>query len=144
MVKLNETQWRILELIDLEDEQVPLTVDHPAFKLKETDSMLKIRELVFNVELLIEQGYLEAEEAFYEASDKMSFEYMNSAVAIDLSKVKMTALGSSLIADRNMAAQLTLWNRTHRFFKGLFAFSLPQWVFILLLAGCCVYLGYRL
>lgn len=144
MVKLNEIQWCILEKLCQEPIDTQLNTEDSVFRLKETDSMLRIREMVFHIDHLIEEGYLMAEEAFYEASDKMSFEYMNSAITIDLAKVNVTALGRSLVADRSARAQFTLIRRSALFLKNLFAFSASQWVLILLIGAGCFFLGYSL
>lgn len=144
MVKLNELQWSILEKLCQKTTDSELSIEDPTFHLKEVDSMLKIREMVFHIDFLIEQGYLLALEAFYEASDKMSFEYMNSAVNIDLSKIQVTALGQSLVADRLARAQMTFSRRSVVFLEKLFDFSLSQWVLILGIGILCFYLGYSL
>jgi hypothetical protein len=144
MVKLNELQWSILEKLIQERENPELNIENSAFHLKENDPMMKIREMVFHIDFLIEQGFLVTHEAFYEASDKMSFEYMNSAVSIDLSKVIVTPLGQSLVADKLAQAELTLMRRGLGFIKNLFDFSVSQWVLILAIGIFCFYLGFRL
>lgn len=144
MVKLNALQWRILEILCQETSDSELSIENLALHLKESDPMMKIREMVFYIDFLIEQGFLLTHEAFYEASDKMSFEYMNSAVSIDLSKVIVTPLGQSLVADKLAQAEMTFVRRSLVFMKKLFAFSLSQWVLILAIGIFCFYLGYRL
>lgn len=144
MTKLTSIQWHILEQLERRDANPTFSLSDNQFPLKETDYMQRIRELVFHFESLIELGYLEASEPFYEASDKMSFEYMNSAISVDYQKIQLTELGRTLVQEHNRLAQETIKTRTFNFFKQLFHLSIGQWVFLILFGCICFFIGYTI
>ncbi len=65
--------------------------------LQESDEISRIRELVFYIEKLEREGVLETDAEFYMESDHMSFIYLNSAVELDESRVRLSDEGRSLI-----------------------------------------------
>jgi len=65
--------------------------------LQESDEISRIRELVFYIEKLEREGVLETDPEFYMESDHMSFTYLNSAVELDESRVRLSDEGRRLI-----------------------------------------------
>ncbi|MGB3366831.1 MAG: hypothetical protein WBA54_05045 [Acidaminobacteraceae bacterium] len=59
-------------------------------ELVETDEILKIRELVYHLDLLSQKEYIEVEKDYYAENESVAFNYVNSAVSIDLTKIKLT------------------------------------------------------
>ncbi len=60
-----------------------------SYMLKETDPVSQIQEIVFYLERLEGFGYVTTEDNFYTESDKLSFEYMNSAIEIDFLRLNL-------------------------------------------------------
>lgn len=59
-------------------------------ELVETDEILKIRELVYHLDLLSQKEYVELEDDYYMENESVAFKYVNSAVSIDVKKIKLT------------------------------------------------------
>lgn len=93
MKELNKKEISILKDLKkllIDDEVLTLTDNK---ELEENDLILKVRELVFNIDTLVQKGYLEVEEGYYEQNENVTFKYVNSAVAIDTDKIKFTDTG---------------------------------------------------
>ena len=78
--------------------------DFSSYLLKETDSIKQIQEIVYYIERLEGLGFVTIDEGLYEESDKISFEYMNSAVEIDFNKVHISELGRLWIEEHGLSA----------------------------------------
>lgn len=104
MVALNEVEKSLLldcrEMFLYEDGNY--IIDFSNYELKEQDEIKKVQELVFYLEKLEELGYIKTEDVFYKESDKMSFEYMNSATEIYFDKLSITELGVQWIVENGL------------------------------------------
>lgn len=95
MSDLNQIEKSIL--LDIRDmavyEASDYIVDLSNYNLKEIDPIKKIQELVFYIERIEGVGLIKTEEGFYKESDKISFEYMNSATEVYFDKLSLTDIG---------------------------------------------------
>lgn len=66
-------------------------------ELQEKDEINKIREIVFYIEKLEREGFLETDPGFYTESDHMSFTYLNSAVELNEEAVRLSEEGRQLV-----------------------------------------------
>lgn len=90
MKDLSKIEVSILVCLDkilTNDEDVKLA---EIGELVETDEILKIRELVYHLDLLSQKEYIEVEEDYYAENESVTFNYVNSAVEIDINKIRLT------------------------------------------------------
>lgn len=93
MKDLNKKELSILKdlkRILIDEEVYDLTSNK---ELEESDMILKVRELVYNIDTLVQKGYLESDEGYYEQNENVTFKYVNSAVSIDTAKIRFTEEG---------------------------------------------------
>lgn len=93
MKDLNKKELSILKdlkRILIDEEVYDLTLNK---ELEESDMILKVRELVYNIDTLVQKGYLESDEGYYEQNENVTFKYVNSAVSIDTTKIRFTEKG---------------------------------------------------
>ncbi len=81
--------------------------------LRENDEISRIREIVFYVEKLEREGFLQTDPAFYTESDHMSFTYLNSAVELNEDSIRLSDEG------RRMIVQYRGSGGSARFFNAL-------------------------
>lgn len=99
MERFSKTEYMILKLLyereaSPDEEGAPLI---ERLELREKDEITQIRELVFYVEKLEREGFLITEPGFYTESDHMSFTYLNSAVELDESRIRLSDTGRTVI-----------------------------------------------
>lgn len=94
-------------LFDLNDrdmfESGEYLIDLSSYLLKEKDAIKRIQEVVFYLERLEGNGFVSLENGFYEESDKISFDYMNSATDIDFNKVHITDAGKAWLEEHGLS-----------------------------------------
>jgi len=94
MINITKLQLQLLEDLyqrDVLSEDIKLTAER--YDLTEVDEIMKVRELVYNLDILIGLGMLEANDKYYQESDFISFEYMNKAVEIIDERLKISKMG---------------------------------------------------
>lgn len=100
MNRLSKTEYLVLKALYLRDfagdPGLALTVSE--LGLKEKDAINRIRELVYYIERLEKEGFVETDSDFYIESDHMSFEYLNSAVELKEDRVRLSSQGTELMA----------------------------------------------
>ncbi len=146
MNKIQIIKERILKLYSELSTVAPEINLEEAFYVgfKEKDPLMRVRELVFYVETLVDEGLLHFESAYYESSDKMDFNYMNSAVSIKMENLSLTELGRSYCANLTMSLDHKWTKRLKAFTKALFSFQVSQIVLIALLCVISFMCGFLL
>jgi len=111
MKDLSKIEVSILVCLDkilTNDEDVKLAeID----ELVETDEILKIRELVYHLDLLSQKEYIEVEEDYYAENESVTFNYVNSAVEIDTTKIKLAEKGLEKLREHKLS-KIPLSERT--------------------------------
>ncbi len=102
MANITKLQKMILENLYLRDvEKNEITLDANNDELTETDDIMKVRELVFNIDILVQLKYIDVIDKYYYESDFISFDYMNKAVEIIEERLKISNLGIDYIELRH-------------------------------------------
>lgn len=83
-------------------------------ELQETDEISRIREIVYHVEKLEREGVLETDPDFYLESDHMSFTYLNSAVELDESRIRLSDEGRRQIAQYLVSGKASRFANAYR------------------------------
>ncbi|BEP29142.1 hypothetical protein [Helicovermis profundi] len=96
MKDLSKFEYKVLKTIG-ETINDTMKIDDFSF-LNETDEILKIRELVYYIDILIAKGYIYSNDDYYEynENDKVNFKYVNSATKINFTKLTLTDLSKKL------------------------------------------------
>lgn len=104
MQDLNNVEKQLL--FDLSDkelyEQDEYIFNYSNYVLSETDEIKQVQEIVYYIEKLADLNYLTIDGQFYVESDRMSFEYLNSAVEIDFNKIQITEEGKQWLAEKGL------------------------------------------
>lgn len=61
--------------------------------LVETDDALRLREVVKHLDELIASGFIEADGPYYESNENITINYLNAAISIDPSRLRVTEAG---------------------------------------------------
>lgn len=94
MTGISKIQRKILEDLYLRDiKKEAIKIRPEMYELMESDEIMKVRELVYNMDVLIDLQLVDAEDKYYYESDFVSFEYMNKAVEIREERLKLSKLG---------------------------------------------------
>jgi hypothetical protein len=102
MANITKLQKMILENLYLRDvEKNEIALDANNYELTETDDIMKVRELVFNIDILVQLKYIDVIDKYYYESDFISFDYMNKAVEIIEERLKISSLGIDYIELRH-------------------------------------------
>ncbi len=102
MANITKLQKMILENLYLRDvEKNEIALDANNYELTETDDIMKVRELVFNIDILVQLKYIDIIDKYYYESDFISFDYMNKAVEIIEERLKISSLGIDYIELRH-------------------------------------------
>lgn len=99
MALISKLQYEILENLFKRDVEKDSSISiHPDFyNLEEKDGIVKVRELVFNIDQLINLNFVKTANKYYIESDNMSFEYMNNAIEIIEDRINISPLGIQYI-----------------------------------------------
>jgi len=99
MAEITKLQMKILEDLYKRDvdKDISVKIQTSLYDLDEKDDIMKIRELVYNIDKLIALYFIDVDHNYYIESDFVSFEYMNSAVEIIENRVKISSLGIDYI-----------------------------------------------
>ncbi len=135
---ISKLQKKILEDLysrDVEEKEMSLNTDN--YDLTEKDEIMKVRELVFNIDYLITLKYIDADETYYYESDFISFDYMNKAVEILEERLKISNLGINYIELRHINGikrwynQLKLW-LNHQFLDRPYKYLLTHLIAVII------------
>ena len=86
MKNLSKIEVKILKNLSSQNE---LKIEDFDF-LEEADNILKVRELVYYIDNLIERGFIKKSDYYeYNENDKMNFKYLNNAISIDFNKLEI-------------------------------------------------------
>lgn len=103
MKDLSKIELAILvwfEKIMASDDELELTDMN---ELTETNESLKIRELVYYLDLLSQKEYIEVEDDYYEEGGSITFRYVNNAVSVYKDKIKLTDKGVELLKEHKLS-----------------------------------------
>ena len=134
MKDLSKIEISILQCLDkiiVNSEELKLTdID----ELVETDEILKIRELVYYLDLLSQKEYIEVEENYYAENESVAFKYVNSAVSIDVSKIKLTEKSIEKLREHELSSTpfsestiFTVITYVLTFILGMMAMYIVKW-----------------
>ena len=100
MSEITKLQYEILGDLYKIDIKKDLSkrVHIDAYKL-EKDEIMRVRELVFNIDQLVELEFISTSNKYYIESDNMSFEYMNNAIEMIDNRINITPLGIQYIEE---------------------------------------------
>lgn len=121
MSEITKLQIKILEDLykrDVENESLKLLGER--YELEEKDPIMKIREIVYNIEKLNELNFLVLDANYFIESDFVSFEYMNSAVEILDNRIKISSLGIDYIEARKKTGFKKIYNYSKIWFNRQF------------------------
>jgi len=102
MVSVNKLQKKLLYDLykrDILKESISITFQE--YDLDETNDIMKVRELVYYIDQLVNMNMIDAVDYYIEAG-MVSFEYMNKAVEIIEDRVKISKLGISYVEMKSM------------------------------------------
>ncbi|MBI9014548.1 MAG: hypothetical protein JEZ08_20085 [Clostridiales bacterium] len=122
MAEITRLQIKILEDLykrDVESD-VNIKIQTSLYDLDEKDEIMKIRELVYNIDKLIALYFIDVDQNYYIESDFVSFEYMNSAVEIIENRVKISSLGIDYIEARGKTGFKKIYNYLKLWFNRQF------------------------
>lgn len=111
MVNMTKLQLQILEDLfqrDVLGQSIELTSDR--YELTESDDIMKIRQLVYNIDALIALGMIDAKDKYYYESDFVSFEYMNKAVEIREDRLNISKLGINFMQLKHQKGLMRRYN----------------------------------
>ena len=111
MAEITKLQIKILEDLyrrDIESGEVILTGGK--YVLVEKDPIMKIRELVYNIEKMDALNYVDLDLNYFIESDFVSFEYMNSAVELKEKRIRISSLGIAYIEARRQTRLKKVYN----------------------------------
>lgn len=121
MAEITKLQIKILEDLyrrDIESEEVILTAGK--YVLVEKDPIMKIRELVYNIEKMDALNYVDLDLNYFVESDFVSFEYMNSAVELEEKRIRISSLGIAYIEARRQTRLKKVYNFMKNWFNRQF------------------------
>lgn len=95
MAEITKLQLKILEDLYQRDigNQISIRIQPEFYDLSEKDEIMRVRELVAQVEYLRSVDLVDVKEPFYLGSDPISMDYLNNAVEIHDRRVKLSNLG---------------------------------------------------
>ena len=99
MAEISKIQLKILE--DLYERDIKnalnISIQPDAYDLDEKDEIMRIRELVFNIDQLCQLRLIDAKEHYYNESDSVTIAYLNNAVELNDRRISLSALGIDYI-----------------------------------------------
>ena len=102
MIGVNKLQKKLLDDLykrDILEEAINISFEE--YELAETDDIMKVRELVYYIDQLVNMKMIDAVDYYIEAG-MVSFEYMNKAVEIIEDRVKISKLGINYVEIKSM------------------------------------------
>lgn len=119
MAEITKLQLKIMEDLYKRDIEMVQTIriQPEQYILNEKDSIMQIRELVYYIDLLKAEEFIEVKEPYYIGSDSISMDYLNNAVEIHDRRIKLSNLGIQYVEAIKNGWLFSLNRRIKHFFQ---------------------------